>query len=208
MEGSARFFAAGFLGCSLIGGSPLLAQDGAHWYGGFESGFWTVTESIGFRGVLPKGFGLSAGLESLSASRQFGGYRFSDLLAVESAQTQFGSKGLDCDAAGSGGPGCLGSAWRVSGLATVPFASGISLYGRVGLHRWQSNAAEDPPNRSLADLARTHGMGLRYGLSRSVTLHAESEYFSDIDSVGGIGLRLNPGPIDTSVHSIGLTVRF
>jgi hypothetical protein len=206
MERSAKLFAVGVLGFTLLGGAPLYAQNGEHWYGGLESGFWTVTESIGFRGVMPKAFGLAAGLETLSASRQYGGYRFSNLLAIEGTQTSFGLKGADCNPAGSGGPGCLASSWRVSGLATLPFESGVSLYGRFGLHLWQPGAAEDHPNRNLADLAQMYGLGLHYGVSRSVTLHAEAEYFSE--SVGGVGLRLSPGLFDTSVHSIGLTFKF
>ncbi|MFN0038307.1 MAG: hypothetical protein ACKVP2_02195 [Burkholderiales bacterium] len=49
---------------------------------------------------------------------------------------------------------------------------------------------------------------MRYGLTRSITLHAESEFHNEFYGVGSVGLRLSPGLFDSSVHSIGLSVNF
>jgi hypothetical protein len=204
----------------VTAGSAVFAQGGAQlgtdpWYGGQSNGFWGLGDSVGVRGTLPGTFsppGTSS--ESLNAFRQFGGYRISNAFAIEGSQTQFGNNASGCNydrgAIDAANHACYGAAWSLSGVATLPFQSGLSLYGRLGLHYWQRGLQEDAGHRNADEpgsLGKVYGIGLSYGLSKSITVHAESEHYSELTGnnpygpSGGIGL-------DSSVHSIGLSFKF
>jgi opacity protein-like surface antigen len=203
------------LAALLAAGGAVLAQNGDQWYSGRSTGFWGVGDSVGVRGPLTGLFsppGSSA--DSLNAQRQFGGYRITDAFAIEGAQTNFGASASACGGdslAGDSYRSCSGSgsAWSLSGVATLPFQSGLSLYGRLGLNYRQKGFQEDPSgHRNLDDpgaIGKVYGVGLSYGLTKSITVHAESEYHSDL--TGNIGLGAGLG-LDSSVHSIGLSVKF
>ena len=197
-----------------------LAQNGVKpnndaWYGGQNNGFWGLSDSVGVRGTLPGTFsppGINT--ESLNAFRQFGGYRLSNAFAIEGSQTQFGSNASGCNtdrASGDAGMHpCYGATWSLSGVATLPFESGLSLYGRLGLHYWQRGGPEDPNHRNLDEpgsLGKVYGVGLSYGLTKSITVHAESEHYSELTGNNPYGPSAGVG-LDSSVHSIGLSVRF
>ncbi|MFN0038306.1 MAG: hypothetical protein ACKVP2_02190 [Burkholderiales bacterium] len=138
MKSFGRMIAASVFISSLATVPSLFAQHSDPWYSAQSSGFWGVRESIGFQGILPPGFGLAAHSDSLSAFRQLGGYRISDSLSIEGMQTNFGLKGSACGGdISSDGIGCLGSAWSLAGVATLPLESGFALYGRFGLHFWR-----------------------------------------------------------------------
>ena len=210
MKSFGKMFAASVFTSSLAAVPSLFAQNSDPWYSGQSSGFWGVSESIGFHGVLPPGFGLAAHSEGLSAVRQLGGYRISDSLSIEGMQTSFGLKGSACGGdVSSGAIGCLGSAWSLAGVATLPLESGFALYGRFGLHFWKPGLLDEQagPN-GTADRRTVYGMGMRYGLTRSITLHAESEFHNEFYGASSVGLRLSPGLFDSSVHSIGLSINF
>ena len=200
--------------------SAALAQTGVQpgsdsWYGGQNNGFWGLSDSVGVRGTLPGTFsppGINT--ESLNAFRQFGGYRLSNAFAIEGSQTQFGSNASGCNndraSADAAMHPCYGAAWSLSGVATLPFESGLSLYGRLGLHYWQRGGAEDPNHRNADEpgsLGKVYGVGLSYGLTKSITVHAESERYSELTGNNPYGPGAGVG-LDSSVHSIGLSVRF
>jgi|SRR5579859_229463 len=203
------------------GSSAAVAQTGDRqvqaadpWYGGQSSGFWGLGNSVGVHTALPGMFNPpGTGSENLNALRQYGGYRFSNAFAIEGSQTQFGSNVSTC----SGDPGagdayhaCNGSAWSLSGVATLPFESGFSLFGRLGLHYRQRNFQDDSGRRNLDDpngLGKVYGIGLSYGLTKSISFHAESERYSELNGNNSIGLGANLG-LDSSVHSIGLSIKF
>lgn len=198
---------------AVAAGAVCAADEVVHWYNGQSTGFWGLNNSIGFRGALPGMFGIpgSNSPEGLSAQKQYGGYRLSETFAIEGAQTSFGLNGSAC----SGDPltaeafrSCYGAAWSLSGVATLPFESGLSFYGRLGLHYWQKGAQEETINRrSLNDLGQVLGIGFSYELSKSVTFHAESERYTDLSGRNDTGPGSNLG-LDASVHSIGLSIRF
>jgi opacity protein-like surface antigen len=197
---------------AIIAAAPAFAQENESWYAGHSTGFWGLKESVGFRGPFPRGFGITAASpDGLTAQRQYGGYRLSDLLAVEGAQTSFGVRNSSCNAdplSGDGAGSCYGATWSVSGVATLPFESGLSIYGRFGMHFGQAGTSEDSIRRSaLEDFGRVYGVGLHYGISKSVTVHAETEYYTDLAGNGGAGRGPGLG-LDASVHSIGLSVKF
>jgi len=191
---------------------PVRAQNDSPWYGRYSSGFWGLGNSVGFRGSLPWVFGPGSSPEGLSASRSFGGYRMSDSFAIEGAQTSFGLSGSACGGdpqTGDSFRSCYGSAWSVSGVATIPFRSiGLALYGRMGMHYWQNGSQDEGArHRALDDLGTVYGVGLSYEFSKAVTFRAESERYSDLSGNNGNGPGSGVG-LEASVHSIGLSIKF
>jgi opacity protein-like surface antigen len=205
------------LAALLATGGPVHAQDGDRdqWYGGHSTGFWGLSDSLGIRGTLPGMFnppGTNA--ESLNAQRQYGGYRITDAFAIEGAQTSFGPNVSACNGDPLGGDpshACNGAAWSLSGVATLPFQSGLSLYGRLGLHYWQKGFQEESGGHHNSEdpgsFGRVYGIGLSYELSKSVTFHAESEHYSELPGSNAPGPNAGFG-LDSSIHSIGLSIKF
>ena len=203
----------------ITAGGAVFAQGGVQavpdpWYGGQSNGFWGLSDSVGVRGTLPGTFSPPGiGSESLNAFRQFGGYRLSNGFAIEGSQTQFGNNATGCNDRGAADAlnhACSGAAWSLSGVATLPFQSGLSLYGRLGLHYWQRGQQDDAGHRNADDpgsLGKVYGIGLSYGLSKSITVHAESERYSELTGGNPYGPSAGVG-LDSSVHSIGLSVKF
>ena len=205
--------------CAFVAAcGAVFAQNGDRegtdsWYGGRNTGFWGLNNSVGVRNTLPGNFNPpGSNSESLGAFRQFGGYRVTNAFAIEGSQTQFRPHVSGCNGGEtSAGENCSGSAWSLSGVATLPFQSGLSLHGRLGLQYWQKGLSEEIGLRRNADdpgsFGRVYGIGLSYGLSKSITLHADSERYSELNNNsvygpnGGLGL-------DSSVHSIGLSIKF
>lgn len=188
------------------------------WYGGPLTGSWGTGSSLGLRGALPAAFGMTVGNGNGHAqapdgdAAQFGGYRLTDALAIEGAQARFGASGAGCEADPLGwdtrANPCTGSAWSLSGIATLPFESGLAVYGRMGLRYVQKGGWEEAfGGGKMDDLASMYGIGLSYDLSRSVTLHAESEYYTPVP--GSAGNQAGNGlGLSTNVHSIGLSIKF
>jgi hypothetical protein len=198
----------------LAAGGAAVAQGDDQWYAGQSTGFWGLNDSVGVRGSLRGVFNPpGSNAESLNALRQYGGYRISNAFAIEGSQTQFasGSSGCNDAAANDAYRSCYGSAWSLSGVATLPFQSGLSLYGRLGLHYWQRGFQEDSNSHRNADepggFGKVYGVGLSYGLTKSITVHAESERYSELIGNSASGPSANFG-LDSSVHSIGLSIKF
>ena len=197
----------------VAAGGAAFAQNDDPWYGGHKTGFWGLNNSVGVRGALPGMFNPpGSNPESLNALRQYGGYRITNAFAIEGSQTQFGSSRCNGDSAASDAyHSCYGSAWSLAGIATLPLHSGLSVYGKLGLHYWQKGYQDEPNGHHATDdpgnFGKVYGIGLRYGLSKSITVHAESERYSELignnafGPSGGVGL-------DSSVHSIGLSIKF
>ena len=201
------------LAALIAASGPVFAGKEDNWYGGYRSGFWGLNDSVGFRGSLPGVFGLpGSSPEGLSASSYFSGYRMSDSFAIEGAQSSFGLGGSACGGdplTGDSYRSCYGSAWSVSGLATLPFQStGLALYGRMGMHYWQNGSQDEGASRrTLDDLGTVYGIGLSYEFSKAVTFRAESERYTDLLGNYGSGSGSSIGA-DASVHSIGLSIKF
>ena len=191
------------------------AQNDDPWYGGHNTGFWGLNNSVGVRGSLPGMFNPPASNpESLNASRQYGGYRITNAFAIEGSQTQFGSGSSGCNgdpAASNAYHSCYGSAWSLSGIATLPLHSGLSVYGKLGLHYWQKGYQDESNGHHATDdpgsFGKVYGIGLSYGLSKSITVHAESERYSELIGNNASGPSAGVG-LESSVHSIGLSIKF
>jgi hypothetical protein len=190
----------------------VLAQREPAWYGGYSSSFWGLQNSVGFQGSLPGVFGSPGGNpEGLSTSTLYSGYRMFDSFAIEGAQTNFGLNG-SCGGdtiSGESYRACLGSAWSLAGVATIPFQStGLSLFGKMGMHYWQSGLPDDGAGRRfIDDLGTVYGIGLSYEFTKAVTFRAETERYGDLFGNSPSGPSPGVG-LDTSVHSIGLSIKF
>lgn len=201
------------LAALIAAGGPVFAQKEHSWYGGYSSGFWGLDSSVGFQGSLPRVFGLPGGSpEGLTASKYYSGYRMSNSFAIEGAQTSFGLSGSACGGdplTGDSYRSCYGSAWSVTGVATIPFESiGLALYGRMGMHYWQNGSQDEgTSHRALDDLGTVYGIGLNYEFSKTVTFRAESERYTDLSGNYGNGPGSGSG-LEASVHSIGLSIKF
>lgn len=201
------------LSALIAAGGQVFAQKEDSWYGGYSSGFWGLGDSVGFRGSLPGVFALpGSSPEGQTASRFYSGYRMSDSFAIEGAQTSFGLSGSACGGdplTGDSYRSCYGSAWSVSGVATLPFRStGLALYGRMGMHYWQNGPQDEgASHRALDDLGTVYGIGLSYEFTKAVSFRAESERYTDLAGNNGNGPASSIG-LDASVHSIGLSIKF
>ncbi len=203
------------LSALFAAGGAVFAQSGDQWYGGHRTGFWGLGESVGVRGVLPGMFnppGTSP--DSLNAQRQYGGYRITDAFALEGTQTNFGPSVSACGGdslAGDSYRSCSGAAWSLSGVASLPFQSGLSLYGRLGLNYRQKGFQEEAVGHRNSDepgsFGKVYGIGLSYGLTKSITVRAESERYSELIGNSASGPSAGVG-LDSSVHSIGLSIKF
>jgi hypothetical protein len=199
----------------LAASGGIYGQNGDQWYGGHSTGFWGLSNSVGVRGALPGMFnppGTSP--ENLNAQRQYGGYRITNAFAIEGTQTNFGPSVSACGGdsfAGDSYRSCYGAAWSLSGVARLPFQSGLSLYGRLGLHYRQKGFQEEAGNHRYSDepggFGKVYGVGLSYGLTKSITVHAESERYSELIGNSASGPSAGFG-LDSSVHSIGLSIKF
>jgi opacity protein-like surface antigen len=201
----------------VAAGGAVFAQDGDRqgadqWYGGQGTGFWGLGDSVGARGAVPGNFNApGTNPETLNGLRQYGGYRLSNALAIEGSQTQFRPSASACNGAPSAGDTCSSStAWSLSGVATMPFDSGLSLHGRLGLNYRQKGFQDDAAHRNADDptgIGTVYGIGLSYELTKSITVHAESERYTE--SIGNSASGFSAGfGLDSSVHSIGLAIRF
>jgi len=202
----------------LAAGGAVFAQNGDRphsadsWYGGHNTGFWGLSDSVGVRQSIPGNFNPpGSNSESLNALRQYGGYRISNAFAIEGSQTQFRPNISGCNGDAGAGDNCSGSTWSLAGVATLPFQSGLSLHGRLGLQYWQKGLPDESGLHRSADepgsFGRVYGIGLSYGLTKSITVHAESERYSELTNNNLFNPSSSVG-LDASVHSIGLSIKF
>ena len=199
----------------VAAGGAAFAQNEAQWYGGHATGFWGLNNSVGVRGRLPLMFNPpGSNPDSLNALRQYGGYRITNSFAIEGSKTRFGSGSSGCNGDSSASEtydSCYGSAWSLAGIATLPVQSGFSVYGKLGLHYWQKGMQDESNGRHATDdpggFGKVYGIGLSYEWSKSITVHAESERHSELAGNSASGANAGFG-LDSSVHSIGLSVKF
>lgn len=194
---------------------PALAQEG-EWYEGRTSGFWGLSpDSQLFESAVGR-FGMSTfggQVDEPLIEKQYSGYRLSDLFTVEGAQSSLSlpaeSCGYDALTTDLNQP-CRGAAWSLTGVATLPFQDGLSLYGRLGLQYWENVGRTDPgPLRygQQQDLGTMYGLGMSYQFRKDWYLHFDLERYSDLAK--GLGLRPDSDVgLRTNINTIGLSVRF
>jgi hypothetical protein len=193
----------------------LFAQ-GGEWYEGRTSGFWGLSpQSQVFESTIGR-FGMSTfggQVDEPVIEKNYGGYRITDLFAVEGARSTLslpaGSCGYDSLSTDLD-QHCRGAAWSLTGVATLPFQEGLSLYGRLGLQYWENNNRVDNSLLRFGhqqDVGTMYGVGVSYEFRKDWYLHLDMERYSDLSQ--GLGLR--PGGdvgLRTSINTFGLSVRF
>jgi hypothetical protein len=210
-----RILAAAVLLAAAGSGGALFAQSG-EWYEGRTTGFWGLSpQTQVFEGTVGR-FGLSTFggvVDEPLIERNYGGYRVTDLFALEGARSTMSLPATSCgyDSLTTDlDQRCRGAAWSLTGVANLPFQEGLSLYGRLGLQYWESNNRVDSSLLRYGhqqDLGTMYGVGMNYEFRKDWYLHLDMERYSDMSQ--GLGLR--PGAdvgLRTTINSFGLSVRF
>ncbi len=99
-------------------------------------------------------------------------------------------------------PGVDKLGWQVVGVGNMPITKNWGVFGKLGAHRWGTDATSNFGSISNSDPRPTYGLGLKY-------------HFSDNLSVSGEWDRYRLGPAngvrpdsDIDLLSIGLKYRF
>ena len=141
-----------------------------------------------------------------------GGYRFrlgyqaNRYLSIETDFREYGRSGANPFA----NPASLSSAFRSTGfgvdaVATIPFWSKFSLYGRFGAFRGDARPVFAPYTTALmSDSGRSstrmrYGLGMGYDITRAFAIRAEFDRFSPMS---------HPLPTDTESDQISVGVQW
>ena len=177
--------------------TPALAQD-ARWYAGFGLGLSTAQDACD--GI--SGPGIACDDED-TAFKLLGGYRVNPNFAVEFAYTGLGE--ASASFAGFGTISVESSGFEVLAVATAPVGAQWSLYGKIGLFRWDLDVNDGTGvvgsfSESGTDL--TYGLGASYDFSRDSALRIEYQQYTDVGDPN------TSGTTDVSVIGAGLIFRF
>jgi len=134
------------------------------------------------------------------------GYRKNEYFSIETDFREYGRLGVDPFA----NPANLSSAFRSTGfgvdaVATLPFWSRFSLYGRFGAYHGDARPVFAPYTTALmTDPARSttrmrYGLGMSYDLSRAFGIRAEFDRFSSFS---------HPLPTDNDSDQISVGVQW
>ena len=139
------------LAALIAGGGPRFRPGEDQLVRRLQQRFLGLGNSVGIRGSLPGVFG-SAGQQPRrpAAPAFYGGYRMTNSFAIEGAQTNYGLNGSACGGdplTGDAYRSCYGSAWSLSGVATIPFQSRIVAVRQDGpalLAKWLTGRGRQP----------------------------------------------------------------
>ncbi len=109
--------------------------------------------------------------DSDTAWKVFGGYKFTDKLAVEGAYMNLGDiykNGENSDV----------SAFSINGVGTLPVSEKFDVFGKIGATRWSS----DNTTGSESGFGLTYGVGAKMNMNETTKLRAEWEKVKDIET--------------------------
>ncbi|MFA5371571.1 MAG: OmpA family protein [Sideroxydans sp.] len=205
----------GLMGCTVMASPYALAEDYSFWYGGLNVGQSsaridesTITAELAGAGLATSIFEKD---ETNLAYKLFGGYQFSQHLAVEGGYFNLGQFGYTATTVPAG---TLAGTIKLQGLnldlvGLWPITEKFSAFGRVGMNYAQakdsftSTGAVNLPiiaNPEETGVNYKAGLGLQYDLTRALGLRAEVERYRIKDGVGNKG--------DINMLSVGLVYRF
>ncbi|MBN8506025.1 MAG: outer membrane beta-barrel protein [Burkholderiales bacterium] len=152
--------------------APAMAAEGAVF--GFDYGN-TKLEDDGL-----KASGSGAGV--------YGGYRFSDSLALEA-----GYRRLLSDTVRFAGQSVkiTGTTFQASVLGYLPLGSDFSLFGRLGAGKLKAKASGPGGVASESDTKALFGLGLEYDFSKNVALRAEYQKPASDTRTLSLGLKFS-----------------
>lgn len=181
----------------LIAAAPAAAQDLPKVYAGVTIG---QSKAKGFCDEFTSA-GLSCDGKD-TALRLLGGYQFHPNFAVELGVVYLG----EVQARGPGGTFTVeAAALEALGVAMFPIAERVSIYGKAGIYRAETEArlntvtVVDNAKESNFDL--TAGFGVRFDVAKNLALRAEWQRYMD---VGGDDI----GEADIDVISLGVLLKF
>ena len=134
--------------------------------------------------------GLASCDDKDTAWRILGGYQFNRHFAAEVGYHDLG------EASAPGGR-AEATAWELVGIGTLPLASQLSLYGKLGVYRGELEAAGI--EESNTDL--TYGLGVQYDFAKAIGVRGEWQRY---EKLGGGALV----ETDADVLSVGVLYRF
>lgn len=200
----------------LLSATGAVAQD-AGWYlggalGRSQIGVDTVQLDSEIRAT---GFATSSTSadETNTSWKAFLGYQFSRNFALEGGYGDLGKFSIRTVTTGPAATisnDIRAKAWFIDVVGSVPFSEQISVYGKLGLHRWNvetraiavSGGAATALSVSDEGANFKYGVGGRYDFTKNVGLRLEWERYTDV------GDRNTTGRGDVDLFSLGLVIRF
>lgn len=166
-------------------------------------------------GIVRSGFGSASTSfdERDTAWKLHLGYQFNRNFALEAGYTDFGKFVLSTATTGPAanvGGSVRAYAWSLEAVGLAPVSERFSVFGKLGLQRWDTDAHLAATNAGVASSttlgARGNdwklGLGARYDLSRNVGVRFEWERFVNV------GESATTGRGDIDLIAIGLQYRF
>lgn len=158
---------------------PAFAQDKGFFIGA-SIGQTDVDEEIVNQQVIDAGGNVDG---EDTAWKIYGGYMFNRHFGVEVSYIDAGEVSYSGTFAGlpvTGGKVEL-SAWNVSALGVLPISEQFSIFGKVGLFKWEAQYSDTtggiPFSADDDGTDASFGVGLAWNFTRNLALRAEYEFF-------------------------------
>jgi OOP family OmpA-OmpF porin len=194
--------------------SPLQAADNTGWYGGLGVGASRarIDDARITRSLLGAGFTASTIVDDDRdvGYKIFGGYKFSNYLALEAGYFNLGKFGF---AATTVPAGTLNGNIKLQGLnvdavGMLPITEKLSAFARAGVNYAQAKDTftgtgavfVTNPNPSKREANYKVGLGLQYDITTALAMRLEAERYRINDAVGNKG--------DVNLFSVGMLYRF
>lgn len=146
--------------------------------------------------------------------RLFGGYRFSDNLAVEGGYTSFG-KFTSQSTIVSGGSGTVNGEWssyslNVAAVGMLPVGQSLSLFGKGGLSLWNLDfdLAASGPGGSLTASESESGVSPLLGLGAMFNISSKFAIRADWERHFAVGDDSTTGESDVDLITLGVQFYF
>jgi OOP family OmpA-OmpF porin len=177
--------------------SPALAQDKGL-YLGLGAGMSEYKDACD---EIPAGVSCDDGD---TATKIFGGYKFSPNFAVEAGYTDLGK--ASASQAGVGSVSLEASGFEVVAVGIVPLNPKWSLYGKLGAFVWdvdlKDNGTGLVSSESESGTGLTYAFGVNWDFTRNLSARLEYQVYSDI------GDEDTTGEGDVNVIGASLIFRF
>lgn len=190
---------------SLMAGAAAHAQSTtglsglSGFYGGVGAG--RTDTDIGNAGII------GSTDKNDNAWKLFGGYQFNPNFAVEAGYVDLGKASIVGATAG-GAPASAtldAKVWQASAVGSLPLTPSLAMTGKLGLAYADTDTTGNIGGAAFggsdSKTAPTYGLGLRYDLTKTVSLRGEWERFR----LGSAGLG---GKNDADLYSLNAVFRF
>ena len=177
--------------------TPALSQD-TGWYAGFGVGQSTAKGACD--GIVGPGISCD---EKDTAFKILGGYQVNQNFGVEFAYTDLGE--ATASFAGFGSIAIAAKGLELLGVGTMPINQQWSVYGKLGLFRWDVDAKDGTGlvgSVSATGIDLTYGFGVKYNFAKNAALRVEYQQYNNVGDFN------TTGRADVSVMGVGVIVGF